>query len=279
MTGRVCLITGANSGLGKATASELAKMGSTVVMVCRNEGKCEAAMLQIKKESGNDSVDLLIADLSSMQSVMQAADEFRKRYSKLHVLINNAGLFNIRRYVTPQGYERTFAVNYLSTFLLTNLLLERLKASAPSRVVNVSSVAHYGGHINFEDLQSGRRYSGFTAYSQSKLAMILFTRELATKLRGTGITAYSLHPGAVATNIWSRPAGPLGFVMKLPKLFMASPKKGAETIVYLASSPDVEGANGEYFEKKKVRRSSEESYDLEVAKKLWNVSMQLTHIE
>ncbi len=279
MRGKICLITGANSGLGKATASELAKMGSTVIMVCRNEGKGEAAMSQIKKESRNDLIDLLIADLSSTQSVRQAADEFRKRYSNLHVLINNAGLFNIRRYVTAEGYERTFAVNYLSTFLLTNLLLERLKVSAPSRVVNVSSVAHYGGHINFGDLQGMRRYSGFTAYSQSKLAMILFTRELATKLQGTGVTAYSLHPGAVATNIGSRPAGPLGFVMKLSKLFMASPEKGAETIVYLASSPDVEGASGEYFEKKKVRRSSEESYDLEQAGKLWKVSRQLTHIE
>ena len=279
MNDRVCMITGANSGIGKATATELAKMGATVVMVCRNQRKGEAALSEVKKESGNESIDLLLADLSSMQSVRQMADVFRTKYSRLHVLINNAGLFNIRRHPTADGYEMTFAINYLSSFLLTNLLLERLKASAPSRIVNVSSVAHYGGHINFDNLQAGRVYSGVSAYAQSKLALVLFTHELARKLQGSGVTVNSLHPGAVATNIWSRPMGPMGFIMTLPKLFMARPKKGAETVVYLASSTDVEGVSGEYFEKMKVKKSSLESYDKGVAERLWYVSVRLTNLD
>jgi NAD(P)-dependent dehydrogenase (short-subunit alcohol dehydrogenase family) len=279
MGGKVCLVTGANSGIGKATAAELAKMGATLVMVCRNREKGESALSEIKKESGNDSIELMIADLSSLQAVRQLADEFRAKYSRLHVIINNAGLFNIRRHLTVDGFEMTFAINYLSPFLLTNLLLDRLKASAPSRIVNVSSVAHYGGHINFDDLNAEKGYSGFTAYSQSKLALLLFTRRLATRVQGTGVTVYSLHPGAVATNIWSRPAGPAGFITKIPKLFMIGPKKGAETVIFLASSPNLEGASGEYFEKKKVKKSSTESYDNAVAERLWNVSVRLTGLD
>jgi NAD(P)-dependent dehydrogenase (short-subunit alcohol dehydrogenase family) len=193
-------------------------------------------------------------------------------------LINNAGLFNQRRHVTTDGYENTFATNYLAPFLLTNLQLELLRASAPSRIINVSSVGHYNGHINFDDLNLEKEYGGWKAYGQSKLALVLFTHELAKKLQGTEVTVNSVHPGTVATNIWTRPLGPAGFIMALPKLFMTSPERGAETIVYLASSPEASVLNGEYLEKLKVKKSSDESYDEEIAQRLWDVSAKLTHL-
>src|SRR5579862_8500711 len=276
---RICLITGANSGLGKAAAIDLAKLGMQIVMVCRNKAKGEKALAEIKERSRNDSIELLLADLSILSQVRKLADEFRARHEKLHVLINNAGLANLTRRVTADGFEETFEINYLAPFLLTNLLIGVLNSSAPSRVINVSSVAHYSGHIEFSDLQSERNYGWLKAYGQSKLALVLFTRELARILKGSGVTAYSLHPGAVATNIWTRSAGPAGFVMTLPKLFMLSPRKGAETIVYLASAEGVEKYTGEYFEKKQVKKSSEESYDEEISRRLWNVSETLTSLK
>jgi NAD(P)-dependent dehydrogenase (short-subunit alcohol dehydrogenase family) len=278
MKDKVVMITGANSGLGKAAGRALAKMGATVVMVARDKERGEAAKADIIRESGNSSVDLLLADLSSLESVRQLATEFQKKYSKLHVLINNAGLFNQRRHVTTDGYENTFATNYLASFLLTNLQLGLLKASAPSRIINVSSVGHYNGHINFDDLNLERDYGGWKAYGQSKLALVLFTHELAKKLQGTGVTVNAVHPGTVATNIWTRPFGPAGFITALPKLFMASPEKGAETIVYLASSPDAQSLSGEYLEKLKVKKSSEESYDEGIGQRLWDVSAKLTRL-
>jgi len=276
---RICLITGANSGLGKAAAIDLAKLGMQIVMVCRNKAKGEKALAEIKERSRNDSIELLLADLSILSQVRKLADEFRARHEKLHVLINNAGLANLTRRVTADGFEETFEINYLAPFLLTNLLIGVLNSSAPSRVINVSSVAHYSGHIEFSDLQSERNYGWLKAYGQSKLALVLFTRELARILKGSGVTAYSLHPGAVATNIWTRSAGPAGFVMTLPKLFMLSPRKGAETIVYLASAEGVEKYTGEYFEKKQVKKSSEESYDEEITRRLWSVSETLTSLK
>ena len=278
MKDKVVVVTGANSGVGRATSLELAKMGARVVMVARNREKGEAAMSEIKKASKNDSVDLLLADLSSLESVRQLASQIQGKYSRLHVLINNAGLFNQRRHVTSDGYEATFAVNYLAPFLLTNLLLDQLKASAPSRIVNVSSVGHYNGHINFDDLNLEKNYGGWKSYEQSKLALVLFTHELARRLERTGVTTNSLHPGTVATNIWSRPLGPMGFIMAVPKLFMKSSREGAETVVHLASSPEVRGATGEYWDNLKVKKSSEESYNEEIAKRLWDVSAQLTHL-
>ena len=278
MKDKVVMVTGANSGIGKAASIALAKMGTTVVMVARNAEKGEAARSEIIRDSQNNSADLFLADLSSLESVRQLAAEFQKKYSKLHVLINNAGLFNQRRHITTDGYENTFATNYLSPFLLTNLQLDLLKASAPSRIINVSSVGHYNGHINFDDLNLEKEYGGWKAYGQSKLALVLFTHELAKKLQGTGVTVNSVHPGTVATNIWARPLGPAGFIMGLPKLFMKSPEKGAETIVYLASSSDANGFNGEYLEKLKVKKSSDESYNEEIAQRLWDVSAKLTHL-
>src|SRR5881628_3159607 len=257
MRDKVVMVTGANSGIGKSASLALAEKGATVVMVARNKERGDAARSETIRESQNNSVDLLIADLSSLESVRKLAAESHKKYSKLHVLINNAGLFNQRRKVTTDGYENTFATNYLAPFLLTNLQLDLLKASAPSRIINVSSVGHYNGHINFDDLNLEKEYGGWKAYGQSKLALVLFTHELAKKLQGTGITVNSVHPGTVATNIWTRPLGPAGFIMALPKLFMASPEEGAKTIVYLASSNEAEGLNGEYLEKLKVKKSSD----------------------
>jgi len=260
MKDKVVMITGANSGIGKAASLALAKMGANVVMVTRSKEKGEAAKSEIIRESQNGSVDLLLADLSSLESVRSLAAEFQKKYSNLHVLINNAGLFNQRRNVTTDGYENTFATNYLAPFLLTNLLLPILEAGAPSRIINVSSVGHYNGHINFDDLNLEKEYGGWK------------------KLQGTGVTVNAVHPGTIATNIWTRPLGPVGFIMALPKLFMASPKQGAETIVYLASSDDAKDLNGEYLEKLKVKKSSDESYDEEVAQRLWDISAKLAHL-
>jgi NAD(P)-dependent dehydrogenase (short-subunit alcohol dehydrogenase family) len=278
MKDKVVMVTGANSGIGKAASLELARMGATVVMVARDRERGEAAKAEIVQKSENSSTDLLLSDLSSLESVRQLAAEFQRKYSKLHVLVNNAGLFNQRRHVTIDGYENTFATNYLAPFLLTNLQLDLLKASAPSRIVNVSSVGHYNGHINFDDLNLENDYGGWKAYGQSKLALVLFTHELAKKLQGTGVTVNAVHPGTVATNIWTRPFGPAGFIMALPKLFMTSPEKGAETIVYLASSSEAQSLNGEYLEKLKVKKSSDESYNEEIAQRLWDISAKLTHL-
>src|SRR5712691_561931 len=276
MKDKVVMVTGANSGIGRAASLALAKMGATVVMVARNAERGEAARSKIITKSENNSIDLLLADLSSLGSVRQLATEFQQKYSRLDVLINNAGLFNQRRHVTTDGYENTFATNYLAPCLLTNLQLDLLKESAPSRIINVSSVGHYNGHVNFDDLNLEKKYGGWKAYGQSKLALVLFTHELAKKLQGTGVTVNAVHPGTVATNIWTRPLVPAGFIMALPKLFMTSPEQGAETIVYLASSPDAKGLSGEYLEKLKVKKSSDESYDEEIAQRLWDVSAKLT---
>ena len=254
-------------------------MGATVVMVCRNKEKGQAALAEIKKETGNDKIELLLADFSSLESVRQLAHDFRDKYSKLHVLINNAGSFNRRRTASKDGYEATLAINYLAPFLLTNLLLDHLKTSAPTRIINVSSFLHYGGHIDFDDLNMKKRYGYWKAYQQSKLALVLFTTELARRLQGTRVTANSVNPGRVATNLTSGILGRWNFVMSLPNLFIKSPKKGAETIVYLASSPEVEKISGEYWDNLKVKKSSEESYNENIAGRLWDVSEQLTHLK
>ena len=278
MEGRTCVITGANSGIGKASAEQLASMGAEVVMVCRNRGRGERAKAAVEKNSGSKSVELMLVDLASLASVRQFAQEYEDGHQSLHVLINNAGVARLRRSLTIDGFETTFQVNYLSPFLLTNLLLPLLKNSAPSRIVNISSVSHYGGHINFGDLQYESGYGVMRAYSRSKLALILFTHELARRLEGTGVTANCLHPGAVATNIWGNPIGPASFIMKITRLFMLSPEKGAKTQVYLASSPEVETVSGEYFDARVKKRSSEDSYDQALAEKLWDISAGMVGI-
>src|SRR5918997_5893140 len=254
MGDQICLITGATSGIGKATAMGLANMEASVMMVGRDRGRGEAAMAEIKERSGNASVDLILADVSSQKEIRRLADEFREAYPRLDVLINNAGVFRSERITTADGIEETFAVNHLAYFLLTNLLLDTLEAGAPSRIVNVASADHSNATIDFDDLQGEKGYTGAKAYSQSKLANVLFTHELARRLRGTGVTANCLHPGVVGTNLGSGVSGALGFLVRALRPLMKSPKKGAKTSIYLASSPEVEGSSGGYFVKKTATR-------------------------
>ena len=270
------MVTGANSGIGKATSVKLVEMGATVVMVCRNRGRGERAMADIKKKTGRDSVELLLADFSSLASVRLLANEYSGKHESLHVLVDNVGLVSALRRETVDGFETTFQVDYLSHFLLTNLLLGLLKKSAPSRIVEVSSVAQFREHLDLGDLQTEKGYGVMKSYSRAKLAQVLFTYELARRLEGTGITANCLHPGAVATNIWGRAFGPAAFLGKVTKLFMISPDKGAETPVYLASSPEVEGVTGKYFENKQEKKSAADSYDVGLAQGLWSASEKLT---
>jgi retinol dehydrogenase 14 len=276
---KVCLITGATSGIGKATAMGLANMGASVVMVGRDRGKGEAVMAEIKEKSPNASVDLMLADVSSQEQIRRLADEFKEAYPRLDVLINNAGVFRSKRLTSADGIEMTFAVNHLAYFLLTNLLLDVLEASAPSRIVNVSSGAQSNGTIDFDDLQGeNKEYKGTKAYSQSKLANVLFTYELARRLEGTGVTANCLHPGAVRTSFGRGSSGVFGFMVRALRPFMISPERGAETSIYLASSPEVDGLSGGYFVKKGEARSSDGSYDERIARRLWEVSAELTDL-
>jgi NAD(P)-dependent dehydrogenase (short-subunit alcohol dehydrogenase family) len=273
---KLIMITGANAGIGKIAALELARQGATIVMVCRSLERGKAAQQEIKQASGNDRVDLLIADLSVQADIHQLASAFKQKYERLDVLINNAGAIFDQRQETADGLERTFALNHMGYFLLTDLLLDVLKASAPARIVNVSSNAHRRGSINFDDLQRKKNYGAFPAYSDSKLANVLFTYELARRLEGSGVSTNALHPGFVNTNFGSTMSSiPAFFINIISRLFAMSPEKGAETIVYLASSPEVEGVTGKYFVEKKATRSSKESYDEAVAKRLWEVSEQL----
>lgn len=280
MRGKMCLVTGTSSGIGKVTARELAKLGASVVMVCRDRIKGEATQADMKAASGNDQVDLIVADLSQLAEVRRVADEFKERYRYLHVLINNAGGINAERKVTPDGLEYTFATNYLAPFLLTDLLLDVLKASAPSRIVNVSSVAHTRGTIDFADLQGEHRYSFTKAYGQSKLAQILFTYELAERLNGTGVTVNALHPGVVSSNFNNGMRGiPRIIGAVIYALMGISAEKGAQTTLYLATSPDVAGVNGKYFVNCKAVPSSQRSYDSAVRQRLWRVSEELTQLQ
>jgi NAD(P)-dependent dehydrogenase (short-subunit alcohol dehydrogenase family) len=280
MQGKVCIVTGANSGIGKATTLGLAQMGATVVMVCRNQIKGEEAQNEIKEQSGNDAIDLMLADLSSQESIRQLAENFQQHYQQLHVLINNAGVVNLTRRETGDGFEMEFAVNYLAPFLLTNLLLDKLKASAPARIVNVSSESHQSGYIKMDDLQSEKKYRFMRAYGQSKLALVLFTYELARRLQGTGVTANCLHPGFVATNIGQNGVGSVG--RSITKFIFSrlgiSPEEGAKTSIYLASSPEIEGVTGKYFVKSIPVRSAPISYDETLQRQLWEASAKLVNL-
>jgi len=279
MQGKVCMVTGATSGIGKATALGLAQMGATVVMVSRDRARGEAAQSEIKTKSGNNAVDLLIADLSSQQSIRQLAENFKRNYTQLHVLINNAGVFMLTRRETVDGLEMTFAVDYLAPFLLTNLLLDVLKASAPARIVNVSSESHEAGYIKMDDLQAKKGYRPMRVYGQAKLALVLFTYELARRLQGTGVTANCLHPGFVATNFAQRDLWPIArTAAKLVLFFGISPEEGAKTSIYLASSPDVEGITGKYFVKSIPKRSTSISYDESLQQQLWEESAKLVNL-
>jgi NAD(P)-dependent dehydrogenase (short-subunit alcohol dehydrogenase family) len=279
MNGKVVLITGGTSGIGKAAAKALAGMGAEVVVTGRNRQKGEGALQEIRSKSGNNRVSLLLADLATQSEVRRLAKEFRASHDRLDVLVNNAGLYKTRRTETPDGIEMTLAVNYLAPFLLTNLLLDLLKKSAPSRVINVSSEAERWGKIDLDDLQSERRYRGFPVYGKSKLANIMFTYELAERLRGTGVTANCMHPGSVNTNMGKNERGVGILLFRAFKPFMRSPKKGADTLVYLAASPDVQGRTGEYFIDREVATPSKEAYDGTLREQLWEVSEELTNLK
>ncbi len=275
MTGKVCIVTGGNSGIGKEAAKGLVALGAAVVIICRDKSKGEAALSEIRS-AGNGSAELIVADISSLAQVRAAADEFGRTRSRLDVLVNNAGVILTKRLVSPEGYEKTLATNHLGHFLLTNLMLNTLKKSAPSRIINVSSEAHRGARIDFEDIQGEKQYSTYKAYSQSKLANVLFSYELARRLEGTGITVNSIHPGVVRTGFGHDTGGMLSAVIHIGSPFFMSAKRSAKAIVYLASSPEVATVTGKYFSKSKVGKSSKESYDEEAAKRLWDVSEELT---
>ena len=273
MQGKVCVVTGANSGIGKVAALDLAGRGATVVLICRSHARGSDVVEEIERRGGNAA--LLIADLASQRQVREVTAAFLKRFDRLDVLINNAGVAGRgTRLVTEDGLEATFAVNHLAPFLMTNILLDTLKASAPSRVVTVSSAAHKNSALNFDDLQGERRYSGFGAYSRSKLANILFTHELSRRLEGTGVTANCLHPGVVATGIFRNIPRWMRFILTSP--LVLSPEKGADTTIHLATAPELAEVSGQYFVRRKPVRSSRASNDAETARRLWRESEVLT---
>ncbi|MGO8872411.1 MAG: SDR family oxidoreductase [Acidimicrobiales bacterium] len=279
MVGRTVVITGGNSGVGKATAVALASAGADTVITARNEARGRAAVEDIRRESGSDRVDLVVFDLADLASVHRGADRILERCPRLDVLVNNAGLVLSERTETKDGFEATFGTNHLGHFQLTRLLTDRLIASAPARVVTVASTAHRGARsgLDFDDLQSTRHYRGMQVYSRSKLANILFTMELARRLAGTGVTANSLHPGTVASRFArdDDSSGFLAFGIKVIKPFILTPEKGARTSVYLASSPEVADVTGRYFVKRRERAPSAAAQDASAAARLWSVSEQL----
>jgi NAD(P)-dependent dehydrogenase (short-subunit alcohol dehydrogenase family) len=276
MNGKTCLVTGATAGIGEVTACELARMGARVLLVSRDPQRCAETTGRIREKTGNSAVEYLTADLSSQAQVRRLSQEIRQRCDRLDVLVNNAGAIFMRRQESEDGIEMTWALNHLSYFLLTNLLLDLLKDSAPARIVNVSSDAHRGAKINFNDLEAKRGYSGFPVYGRSKLANILFTFELARRLEGTGVTANALHPGFVATRF----AKNNGLLVTLGldviyRFFALSPEQGARTSLYLAASPEVEGISGKYFVKERSVKAASAAYDQETAQRLWQVSAEM----
>jgi len=270
------MVTGATSGIGRVTARVLAQAGAEVVVVGRNREKSEATVDRIKQQTGNPAVEYMLADLSSQAAIRQLAETFKSQHARLDVLVNNAGAFFLWRQESVDGVEMTFALNHLGYFLLTNLLLDTLKVSAPARIINVSSGSHRGETINFNHLPGKRMYSAFRAYGESKLANILFTYELARRLEGTGITVNAIHPGFVATNIGTNNGWIVRAIRPLMDLFALSTEEGADTMIYLAMSKEVEEITGKYFIRRKAVSSSSISYDESLARRLWQVSANMT---
>ena len=272
MKDKLVLVTGGTAGIGEVAARELARKGAKVVIVGRNPQKTARVAEALRAETGNPQVEYLLGDLSLQSGVRQVAAEFKQRYDRLDVLLNNAGGYFSQRQVTAEGLEYTFALNHLNYFLLTHELLELLQASGRARVVNVSSGAHVAGRLDFDDLQSERKYSGWAVYSRSKLMNIYFTYELARRVNH-GLTVNALHPGFVATNFGQNNPGLVGLGVRVSqKLFARTPEQGAETPVYLASSPEVEGVTGKYYAYCRAIPSSPVSYDKEAARRLWEIS-------
>jgi len=272
LDGRVCLVTGASGGLGLATVRALAAEGAHVILVCRDA----ARGARVLDEVGRDRAELVLADLGSLASIESAAAAVAARHRRLDVLVNNAGLVSVKRTLTADGFETTFGVNHLGPFALTNRLLPLLRAGAPSRIVNVSSNAHRGAQLDFDDLQAERRYSFWTAYCRSKLANILFTAELARRLTGTGVTANAVHPGAVRTRLGDGNGRALDLLARGIKLFLLSPERGARTQVYLATAPGVAGVSGRYFVRCREASPSTAACDAAAQRRLWDVSRTLT---
>ena len=274
MTGKTVLITGGTGGIGKAAAIGLATMGARVGITGRDRARAEEAAAAITRASGNPAVDVFVADMSSQAEVRRLADDVLARYPRLDVLLNNVGGFWAHRHVTADGLEHTFALNHLAPYLLTNLLLDRLIASRPARVITMASAAQGMGTIDFDDLMGERKYSGSTAYNQSKLANVMFTYELAKRLEGTGVTATAVHPGMTST-AFSAEDPALGLLVTIMRPFMRSPARGADTAVYLASSQDAAGLSGQYFADRKAKKSRASSYDTAITSRLWQVSADL----
>src|SRR6266702_5188706 len=275
MAGRTVLVTGGTAGIGRATALGLANMGARLAITGRDRGRTEGAAREIRA-AGGGQVDVFVADLSSQSEVRRLADEVLQGLSRIDVLVNNVGGYWNTRHVTADGLERTFALNHLAPFLLTSLLLDRLKRSAPARVVTVSSHVHARGRMDFADLQGERSYSGARAYSQSKLANVLFTYELARRLKSTRVTANALHPGVVRTSFGAEdPGGVQRRLVPFMRPFMKAPAQGAARSIHLASAPDLEQVTGRYFANSKPRKSSQGSYDAAAAARLWQVSADL----
>jgi NAD(P)-dependent dehydrogenase (short-subunit alcohol dehydrogenase family) len=277
LKGKNILVTGATNGIGLVTATELSRMGGQVTIFSRNAAKCAEVAARIRSGTGN-LVEWIAADLSTLEGIMQAAMTFKQRHMHLHILVNNAGAYFVKRILTPDSFERTFALNHLNYFLLTVLLLDMLKASAPARVVNVSSGAHEGVKaLDFDNLQGEKKFTGWDAYARSKLCNVLFTYELARRLEGTGVTANALHPGYVNTGFATNNGWAYRIGAKLSaRLFGKKPEDGAATSIYLAASPEVEGVTGKYFVDCKEIPSSPSSQDKALAEKLWQVSLELT---
>jgi NAD(P)-dependent dehydrogenase (short-subunit alcohol dehydrogenase family) len=275
-THKVCVITGANSGIGYETTKALAAMGMFVVMVCRNEGKALAARNQLVRETANSGIEVVICDFAIQHDIREAARAINEKFDKIDILINNHGSVAAKREETIDGIEKTFAVNHLGYFLFTNLLLDKIKAADAGRIINVASNAHKGAKFDPENLQQEQSFSSLNAYSVSKLCNILFTMELAERLKGTNVTANSLHPGFVDTGIVDESNILVKSLWLMGKPFAKNPRQGARTSVYLATSPDVKNISGEYFNNRKITRPSMEARNMDHAKTLWEISEELT---
>ena len=274
---KTIVVTGATSGIGRATALGLAKLGSRLILVGRDAGRAEETLAAIRAATGRNDVEVVRGDFARLAEVRRVAEEILARTDAIHVLVNNAGVTLMKRSTTPDSFETTFAVNHLAYFLLTGLLLPRLRAAAPgARIVNVASDAHRWGALDLDDLQNERQYKAMKVYGQSKTANILYTRELARRLEGSGITVNALHPGAVATRL-GRGSGPLfDLLQRAIGVFMKSPEQGAATSIYLASDPALEGVNGRYFADKKEKEPRPHATDPATARRLWEISESLT---
>ncbi len=265
----VAIITGATSGIGRETAIALAGEGIHLVLPVRSMEKGKILKEEIKEKTGNGQVDVMEADLGSFRSIRAFAEQFNKKYDRLHLLINNAGIWEVKRKLSEDGVELTFAVNHLAPFLLTNLLLDTIKASAPARIINVASTVHKQAFMKLHDVEMKKGWGSLRAYAQSKLANVLFTRKLAADLKGTGVTVNCLHPGVVASHLFDRMPS---FIRNIAAPFMITPKNGAQTTVYLATSPEVRNVSGEYFARKNIASTSRRSKNMEVAERLWELS-------